>query len=151
MTQTPDADHAEVALKLFQDGLNCSQSICAAFGPEQGLSRESCLAVAAPFGAGIAREGEVCGAITGALMILGLEQWNNHAELAVAKEQVYARSQHFLSAFKAAHASLLCRDLIGQNLRTPAQVQAAKDKGLHQKICAPLVAEVARLLASELG
>jgi C_GCAxxG_C_C family probable redox protein len=94
------------------------------------------------------REGEVCGAVTGALMILGLEHWNGEAELPDAKEEIYARVQNFLSTFRAAHGTLLCRDLLGQDLRTEAQIQAGKDKGLHQKVCAPLVAEVARLISS---
>lgn len=148
MTPNRDTNRTEEALRLFNAGYNCSQSVCAAFGPEMGLTRETCLAVAASFGAGMGREGEVCGAVTGALMVLGLEHWVGNAELAASKEQVYARVQDFLSGFKAVHGTLLCRELLGQDLRTPAQIQAGKDRGIHQKICAPIVAEVARMISS---
>jgi C_GCAxxG_C_C family probable redox protein len=148
VTPNRDADHAEEALRLFNEGYNCSQSVCAAFGPDMGLTRETCFAVAASFGAGMGREGEVCGAVTGALMVLGLEHWAGNAELAASKEQVYARVQDFLSGFKAVHGTLLCRELLGQDLHTPAQIQAGKDRGIHQKICAPIVAEVVRTILS---
>ena len=59
------------AVDKFQAGFNCSQAILEAYGPDCGLSPIDCLKVSSGFGGGM-RRGEVCGAVTGALMVLGL-------------------------------------------------------------------------------
>ena len=61
------------AVATFKTGFNCAQSVLAAFGPELGLSCEQCLRMACAFGGGIARQGRICGAVSGALMVIGLK------------------------------------------------------------------------------
>lgn len=148
LEDTMTTNRIAAALELFKNGYNCSQSICAAFGPEAGLSRELGLAVAAPLGAGLGRSGEVCGAITGALLVLGARHWRDDLEVNEAKERVYGRVQKLLRAFKAAHGTLICRELVGQGLRTPEELAAANEKGVFQRTCAPIVHEVAQLLTA---
>ena len=63
--------HKDQALQLFSEHFHCSQAVLAAFAPECGLSHEQALKLGACFGSGM-RKGEVCGACTGALMVLGL-------------------------------------------------------------------------------
>ena len=64
-------DREKIALENFNQGLNCAQSVFCVFAQEGGLSREKALLVASCFGGGM-RCGEVCGAVTGALMAIGL-------------------------------------------------------------------------------
>ena len=80
---------SEAARELFLGGHNCTQSVVLAFADELSLSRELGLKMAAGFGAGMGRQQEICGAVTGAIMVLGLlkgEEVNNNDEL---KSQAY--------------------------------------------------------------
>lgn len=131
----------------FAAGYNCAQAMLAAFGPELGLPREQCLALAAPFGAGMAREGEVCGALTGALLVLGLRYARAAINNPGAKEEAYRETADFLDVFRANHGTILCRGLLGVAMNTPEGLHQAREQGLHQKVCVPLVDEVARMLA----
>ena len=64
--------HTDLALSRFSEGFSCSQSVLAAFAPELGLDADAALRVSAAFGGGMGRLGDTCGAVTGALMVLGL-------------------------------------------------------------------------------
>ena len=63
----------EVAMEKFVAGYNCAQSVLYAFGPELGLDGEISLKLATGLGAGMGRRGEVCGAVTGGILALGLK------------------------------------------------------------------------------
>ncbi|MBI5544829.1 MAG: C_GCAxxG_C_C family protein [Deltaproteobacteria bacterium] len=140
---------SDQALALFEQGYSCAQSVCAAFGPELGVDRETCLALSAGFGAGVSREGEICGALTGAVMVMGLRDGRaDETDPVKRKERVYAQTQQLLAWFKAHHQSLLCRNLLGCDLRTEEGRRIAKERDLHHSVCAPLVVEVARWLES---
>lgn len=65
-------DTLDQSLEYFKKGMNCAQAVLSALGPRLGLDRETCVKIAAPFGAGMARAQKTCGAVTGALMALGL-------------------------------------------------------------------------------
>ncbi|MDD2550794.1 MAG: C-GCAxxG-C-C family protein, partial [Bacteroidales bacterium] len=66
-------DPVSEALELFKSGFNCSQAVLAAFSEECGISRETALKIACPFGGGIGGYGRTCGALTGGLMVIGLK------------------------------------------------------------------------------
>jgi C_GCAxxG_C_C family probable redox protein len=67
------SERCERATQCFSEGFNCSQAVLSAFGPEMGLDCETALRVAGMFGAGMGRMGNVCGAVTGAFMVIGLK------------------------------------------------------------------------------
>ena len=67
----------DVAGSRFSEGFSCSQSVLAAFAPELGLDADAALRVSAAFGGGMGRTGGTCGAVTGALMVLGLQIWRD--------------------------------------------------------------------------
>lgn len=69
--------HKEKAAALFDEKFNCSQAVLGAFAEEYGLSEEQALHIALCFSAGM-RKGEVCGAVSGAIMVLGLKYANEH-------------------------------------------------------------------------
>ena len=137
------------AVILF-DKFNCAQSVFAAHGPYDGLSEQMCLAVAGPFGAGMGRMGEVCGAVTGALMVLGVrdgrEMATNPAE---ARGSLYARVQALADAFEKRNGSLLCRELTGCDLRTPEGQEEFKTRDLHNTLCKGLVSCAVDLLGEK--
>ena len=104
---------SEKARTYFDQGMNCSQAVFAAFADELGLDQETAIKIASTFGGGISRTAETCGAATGALMALGLKHGTNtHTDPAI-KAKVYALGQDFLQRFRAQNGALDCRDLLG--------------------------------------
>jgi C_GCAxxG_C_C family probable redox protein len=135
-----DNDSTRRALELFSMHYNCAQSVFAACASKAALPEEQCLALAAAFGGGIARQGQVCGALTGALMALGEAA---SAELAndpfAGREILYKRAQEFTQAFRKAHGSILCRELTGCQLNTGEGQRTYKELEMHRKLCQELV------------
>lgn len=136
----------DIAAQRFRDGFNCSQSVLLAFADDFGLPPDLALRAAAPFGGGIARTGETCGALTGALMVLGLRHGTTVASDQEAKERQYQLARDLMAQFKRRHGSTLCRELLGCEIVTPEGRQRARDRGLFDDICPRLVADAAELV-----
>ncbi len=136
----------EHALDLFARQFNCTQAVLAAYGPDEGLDEARCLMLAAPFGGGIGRLGETCGAVTGAIMVLGLRYGGATTADPQAKAALYERVRDFVARFKVRNASIICRDLLGCDLSTPEGWQQAQDRKVHQTVCPKFVRDVAEIL-----
>ncbi len=132
----------------FARGFNCAQSVFSAFAPRYGLSNELALRLAAPFGGGIGRQGEVCGALTGALMVLALQYAQDRPE---GKEEMYRIAGEFIGEFQRRHGALRCRDLVGFDISTPEGLQAARQRNVFTTLCPLLVDETAKALQQYLS
>ena len=139
----------EHAIKNFQDGFNCSQSVCAAFAERAGTERETALKVAAGFGGGIGRTGNVCGVVTGAIMALGLK-YGFTVGSPEAKSEMYAHVQTFIEKFTARHGSQTCRDLLGYDISIHEEHEKAKEEKLFSTRCPEFVRAAAEIL-EEMG
>ncbi len=137
----------ESCLSRFNSGFSCSQSVLAAYSPELGLDVPAALKVSAAFGGGMAHTGETCGAVTGALMVIGLKYGRVKAEDNEAKEKTYALAREFIRRFKLRHSSTICRELLGFDLSTPEGEQAVKERNLRTDLCAHLVQDAAEIIA----
>jgi C_GCAxxG_C_C family probable redox protein len=128
------------AVELFSQKYNCAQSVYAGSATGKGLSEAQRLALAAPFGGGIARQGEVCGALTGALLALGEAAGEAIAADPVAgRNALYERARQLTEVYRKAHGSILCRELMGCSLDTEEGQRVSKERGLHQNLCTKLV------------
>lgn len=137
----------DIARQRFREGYNCSQSVLLAFADEFALPPDLALRLAAPFGGGIGRTGDTCGAVTGALMVLGLRHGSTVASDQEAKDRQYQLARDLLAQFKRRHGSTLCRELLGCEIMTPEGRQRAHDRGLFDEICPRLVADAAELVS----
>jgi C_GCAxxG_C_C family probable redox protein len=137
------ATPAEIAGSVFSQNFNCSQSVFSAFATQFGLDTEIALKLASPFGGGVARRGEVCGAVTGALLALGLARG---AKVPAGKEEIYRLSQEFMHLFEEKHNTVLCRDLIACDISTPAGYQSAAEKRVFTTICPVLVQDTVEIV-----
>lgn len=133
----------DLAEKIFRERLSCSQAILATYGPQLGLDWETAIKVSSAFGGGMSRTGVVCGAVTGALMVIGLTSDVNDI---TAKDKVYDQSQVFCTQFKERHGSICCKDLLGYDISTPEGRSMIKEKNLPQTICACFVRDAAEIL-----
>ncbi|HTX89949.1 MAG TPA: C-GCAxxG-C-C family protein [Anaerolineales bacterium] len=133
----------EFAMSVFNDNFNCSQAVFSAFASRFGVDEKTALRLASPFGGGIARQGEVCGAVTGALLAIGLGLGSDTPS---GKEQTYRLADQFLQEFKKKHGSLLCRQLIESDLSTPEGWHKAKQAGKFTSVCPLLVKDAVQLV-----
>jgi C_GCAxxG_C_C family probable redox protein len=125
----------ERALKYFDQGFSCSQSVLSAFSPVFGLNRTQALRIASAFGGGICRRGDLCGAITGGLMVIGLKHGRARANDVTAKEKTYRLAQRFMRWFERQYGTLLCRELIGVDLSKSEKRRSRS----HADICREIV------------
>ena len=130
----------------FEKEFSCSQSVFSILAPELGVSEEIALKIGSAFGGGISRHGEVCGAVTGALMALGLKFGS---AIPNEEEKIREAGQELMRQFKETNGSLLCRELLGYHLIIPEEREKAKESGVFSQVC-PLLVGNATELAEEL-
>lgn len=137
----------EAATNLFLDGYNCTQSILYAFREELGLSEETSLKISCGLGAGMARKGEVCGAVTGGILVLGMRHGRVLNEDRTATETTYAKTQELMNRFTSKHGSCLCRQLLkGCDLSTEDGQIFFKENDFLSQICLICVQSVVEIL-----
>lgn len=113
-----------------------------AFAEENGMSRDDAARVATAFGGGISHMRLTCGAVTGALMAIGLVSGGGPE----TKPAVYGRAQEFMKRFSREHGSINCLELIGYDLDNPEQVAEAREKGVFQTRCSGFVSSAVRII-----
>ncbi len=133
------------AAKVFENNFNCCQSVFSAFAPDRGLDRDTALRIAAPFGGGMGRMGEVCGAVAGAFMAIGLKYGNPDSNKE-AKNRSYEAVLAFTERFTAMHGSILCRELLGCDIGTPEGMAEAKARDLFSTLCAGIVRDAVKIV-----
>lgn len=134
------------AKSRFENGYACSQAVLSTLSPDLGLDEDIAIKVAAAFGGGMVRHGEVCGAVTGALMALGLKYGSNNEN---NEEAVRDASQELMRRFEEEKGSLLCRELLGYRLIIPEELEQARESGVFETRC-PLFVQEATELAKEI-
>jgi C_GCAxxG_C_C family probable redox protein len=141
----------EQAIACFEEGFSCSQAVLSTFAPQLGLDRELALKVAGPFGAGMGRMGDTCGAVTGAFMVIGLLHGRTQAGDQETKEKAYALVADLAGQFRQRNGSLVCRELLGCDLSTPEGRQFAHDQGLAATRCVKFVRDAADIVETMLA
>lgn len=105
-------DHREIAAQLFVDGYNCAQAIVVAFSDVTGLDRDFSARMASSFGGGMGRLREVCGAVSGMLMVAGLLYGYDDIRDPDAKKSHYVLVQALAGKFREEVGSIVCRDIL---------------------------------------
>jgi len=140
MSKAPDA------VSCFKEGFSCSQALLSTYASQLGLDREKALRLATAFGGGMARMGETCGAVTGALMLIGLKYGRVRADDQEAKERTYGLVTEFVKRFKARNGSIVCKELLGYDLSTPEGRRLIEEKGLIPTLCPKFVKDAAEII-----
>lgn len=138
---------SEVATAKFMGGFNCAQAVLNAYTDELNLDKNIALKLACGFGAGMGRNQEVCGAVTGGILAIGAKFGRDENGSGADTESTYAKTAELMTRFKEKHGSCLCRELLnGCELATAAGQQEFKDKELKKNICTPCVQTVTTIL-----
>ena len=140
--------HEEKALQAFSDGANCAQAILLAFSDDLGMDEKTAARLASSFGGGIGRLREVCGAVSGMMMVYGLLKGYDDIKDPAVKKAHYANVQALAASFREENGSIICRELLSlpkneQSDPTPTPRDA---KFYHSRPCAAFVASAARIL-----
>jgi C_GCAxxG_C_C family probable redox protein len=135
------------ATELFAAGYSCSQAVFVSRAEHYNLPQETALKLSAAFGGGMGRQGEACGAVSGALMVIGLENGHTTPEEKAAKEHTYELTRQFCAEFVKRCGALHCDELLGCRLGTPEGQQYAQEQNLFKTVCPKLVAEASQILS----
>lgn len=100
------------AAQLFLDGYNCAQAVAMAFADVAGVSEEFAARAASSFGGGIGRLREVCGAVSGMMLVMGLLYGSADPNDAAAKKAHYALVQQLAGRFREEAGSIVCREIL---------------------------------------
>jgi C_GCAxxG_C_C family probable redox protein len=133
---------------LFDRGFNCAQSMLFTFGREYFKEDNFALKLTSGFGAGISHRGEMCGAVSGSLMIIGLRYGSCDPLDELAEEISFMISKEFLQAFEKKNGSLHCSRLLKAEINTPEGYVYATENELFKKICPCLLESASCILES---
>lgn len=136
----------EEAEMRFGSGMNCAQAVLTVFCSDLGLKEKIALKLAAPFGGGMGRRCQTCGAVTGGLMVLGLRFADPDPSNKEAKKKLLEITQKFLDNFKEREGALGCRDLLGIDIGTEEGQRKAKEEDLFHERCPRFVMTSAELV-----
>jgi C_GCAxxG_C_C family probable redox protein len=125
--------------------------VLSTYAERYGLARDLALQLGDAFGGGMGGLGRTCGAVTGALMVIGLAHGRTRADDAAAKVATSRRVQQLVARFEARHGTTVCRELIGCAIDTPERSQAAREAGVFDRVCVGLVRAAAELLEQVLA
>ena len=121
--------HAEKAIEYYSCNFNCTQGVFTTYATEHGIDEKLALKLATNFGGG-ARKGEMCGAVSGALMVLGLLYGHSESEDLDTKAKAYALSEEYMNRFIQKNGTVVCRELLGYDLSKPEENAVIKEKNL---------------------
>jgi C_GCAxxG_C_C family probable redox protein len=133
------------AKAIYSEGFSCAPAVVATYCEQLGLERDQALKIATGFGGGM-HLGQTCGAVTGAIMVVGLKYGKSKADDNKAREKTYEVSKRVAAKFKARHGSIECKALLGCDITTPEGMKLARDKKLFTTICVEYVAAAAEIL-----
>lgn len=134
-----------VAAQLFESGFVCSQAVLAAFCEDYGMSRETALKISCGLGGGF-KCGEICGAASGAVLVIGLKYGQYDPADTESKNTCTLKTQDFLDKFRKQNHSVVCRDILGCDIYTPAGKEKAIKENLFKTLCADMVASAVNIL-----
>ena len=139
-------NRVENAVALFSSGLNCSQAVFSSFAKAQGLDFAVAAKLATGLGGGMGRMGHTCGAVTGAILAIGLKHGSVTGGDREAKEKTYQLVREFTTRFKSRNGSTVCRELLGCDISTQEGFEDAKRKGLLTTVCPKAVRTAGEIL-----
>ena len=137
----------EQAIQYFKDGYNCSQAVVLAFKDVLSIDAAELCKIASPFGGGISRMRETCGAVSGMVLVLGNLIGYNTPEMGEKKHELYKNTQELLKIFEEKYGSLTCRVLLSLTTQHDDPKPSPRDHSFFNKRpCPELIGGAAEIL-----
>ena len=137
--------HAERAVDYYSRNFNCTQGVFTTYAIEHGIDEKLALKLATNFGGG-ARKGEMCGAVSGALMVLGLLYGHSESDDLDTKTKAYAVAEEYMNRFIKKNGSVVCRKLLGYDLSKPEEKAVILEKNRFRTVCPNMIRSAVDLL-----
>ena len=138
---------SEQAVSKFIEGYNCAQSVLFSFCDDLKIDRDKALKMACGFGAGMGRKEEVCGAVSGGIMVIGAKYGRGENDDRKATEITYVKIRELMNQFSQRHGTYICRKLLnGCELTTEEGQKTFKDNDYFNKVCKSCVKSVVEIL-----
>lgn len=131
--------------ELFLQGIDCSQVVTETFADRMRMDRKQARKIASCFGGGM-MDGETCGAVTGALMVIGMLYGHSENGDAEQKAIMMKKAEAFKSLFLEKHPSCICKKLLGYDISNPAEKKQVLEKGLLLELCPAIVEDTIQIL-----
>ncbi len=142
---------AQKAAQEFESGYNCCQAVLLAFHEELGLSRETAAALGSSFGGGVSRSRELCGAVSGVAMVIGLKDGYTDPLDTDKKATQYELTQGLLAQFTDRNGSIVCRELLELVQKSDPPTPSARTEEYYAtRPCAKLVYDAAQIVENAL-
>ena len=136
---------SKIAISIFNKGCNCAQSTFSVFSEEFGVSKEQARTIACGFGGGFGGLQETCGAVTGAIMVIGCRFFNRN-DLKNSEEIVSQHTRDFISKFRKRNGTINCLRLIGVDFNTEEGMREVKEKNLFKEKCENYIKDACEIL-----
>lgn len=137
----------EEAVKTFESGYNCAQSVFATYADLFGIDKETALKMSSSMGGGIGRMREVCGVVSAMALLAGLKEGNADPDDEEAKEAIYLLTRQMADKFKEKHQTIICRELLGlEGMEKSARPSERTESYYSQRPCSKLVATAAGIV-----
>lgn len=138
---------SEVADAKFQEGYNCAQAVCFSFADGLNYDQNLTMKLACGFGAGMGRNEEVCGAVSGGIIVIGMKYGRGENQDRSLMEQTYEKTRELMKRFKEKHGSFICRELLnGCELTTSEGQKEFQEKDLKNRVCRHCVRNAVEIL-----
>lgn len=136
----------EKAAALFAEGYNCSQSVFMAYADLIGMDDSTAKQVSLGLGGGMGRMREVCGAVSGMVLLTGFVSGMENGADAEGKKNNYQLVQNLMKRFEQENGSYICKQLLGLEEKD-GPVPERRTEGYYKKRpCKDLVCDAARIL-----
>lgn len=130
----------EKSILLFKSGYNCAQAVLGAFCDDFGLDNDTAMRLSSSFGGGMGRMREVCGAVSGMCMVLGLAHGYTLESSREEKGAHYALIRDAAEQFRSQNGSIICRELLGTESKPASAMPDKRDTAYYSKRpCAEMV------------
>jgi C_GCAxxG_C_C family probable redox protein len=138
---------SEVAVDKFLDGYNCAQAVLYSFCDYLNFDKVTALKLSCGFGAGMSRKEEVCGAVSGGIMVIGMIYGRGENQDRSLTEQTYQITRELMDKFTERQGAFICRKLLGEcELTTLEGQKEFKEKDLLNKVCKECVRNVVEII-----
>lgn len=130
---------------LFMRGQDCSQVVISHYAEELGIPQEEANRLASAFGGGSGM-GETCGAVLGAMMVIGMKYGHCGPDDMEQREVLITKRAEFTEKWKERRGSCMCRDLLGDDVSTPEGLGRVLEAGTMFTLCPELVLDAIEIL-----
>ena len=127
-------------------GCNCAQAVSSVFARDAGIPEEVVLRAATGFGGGVGHTGGACGAVSGAVLAIGLLFGSTGPEEKAAKDKTYAVTREFIAQFARKYGSTSCTGLLGCDPSTDEGLSRAREQNLTRTLCPRYIRDAVEIL-----